>query len=441
MIFFGKKFCALFLLGLSALFWGCSDEESSVDILPPSQYPVFSLFPNDYAQNDSAAANLAHGINLMVHPKATYQLSFDIDSHFDAPELQLFRKVFNADQTSVYFKQVRSLEPKVVAGRYVYEFLCEESDATEWVTTLALDGDYFPGKVSNVRLTGNGAYSDHFSINLIVVGDVDEELEDDDNDEETESTQKKGFTIDELAENMLKSFRHHYSYVTIDTLYIKRAHEHPTLGKKYPKDKPWISDPQSEDMMLSELGGWPGSENALDIVLVHYIKATGILGYSDIFSGNMGGGYGSTVLLGSHYFSPYGTIENVLMKDIIETAVHETGHFFGLRHTTATVADLNQSNGSMDFSDYSNLEDGIEDTPYCQEAQLRGLLKNAASDVHKPGLQYRIRLFEKKSGSFDIRDCPDANNMMFPTALDNIELSFSKQQMELIRKSLMIFPH
>lgn len=425
MTFFSKKICALFFLCLSTLFLGCADEESAADILSPDQYPTFTLFPNDQAQNDSAAANLAHGITMIVHPKATYQLSFDIDPNYEAPELQLFRILVNTTNSTMHFKQVRSLEPKVVAGRYVYEFICEESAATQWGTTLALDGDYYPGKVSNVKLTGEGAYSDHFSINLIVVGNVEEEIED--------------FTLEELASNMLTSFRKYYKSVTIDTLYLRHANEHPTLGKNYPKDEPWISQ-YDENMMLSELGGWPGSENALDIVLVHYINASGILGYSDLFSGNMGSGYGSTVLLGAHYITPYGKEEAVPMSDIVETALHETGHFFGLRHTTATTADIYKTNNDMDISDYSNLEDGIEDTPYCPEAQMAGFFKKAASDTQHPGLQYRIKLFEK-AGTFNIRDCPDASNMMFPTALENMELSFSKQQLEIIRKNLMIYPH
>lgn len=426
MFFFGKKICALVILCLSILFWGCDDDQSTEKILPPDIDPFFTLFPNDRAQNDSAAANLTHGIFIPVHPRATYQLSFDVDPDHDAPELQLFRVLVNTERQTYIYKQVRTLKPKVVAGRYVYEFICEENSANLWATSLSLDKDFFPGKVSNVRLTGEGAYSDHFSINLIAVGNIEDEIE--------------GYTLKELATSMLKGFRKYYSSVTIDTLYIKHAHEHPTLGKKYRKDEPWISDVNSDDMMLSELGGWPGSENALDIVLVHYINGNGILGYSDLFSGNMGGGYGSTVLLGAHYITPYGTQEDVSMQSIVETALHETGHFFGLRHTTASIADMSNPIGSYDFGDYSNVEDGLDDTPYCPKAQIAGLLKNSATDLNNPNRRYRIRIFEK-AGSFNIENCPDADNMMFPTAIDNLELSFSKQQLQIIRKSLMIYPH
>ena len=429
MVFFSKKFYAIFFFSLSLLFWGCSDDSTDDFVLLPNNVSFYyiELFPNDSAQNDSAAANLSHGISLRVHPQATYQLSFDVDPNYEAPELQLFRIYTNTERTHYDFKQVRAIEPTIVNGRYVYEFTCEENNPTSWATSLVLDGDYFPGKTRNIHLKGNGAYSDHLSLNLIVVGNVEEEVED--------------FTIKELAQELLKSFRKYYSSITIDTLYIRHADEHPTLGKKYPRDEPWIAR-NDENIMLSELGGWPGIENALDIVLVLYIDSEGILGYSDLFSGNLGGGNGSTVLLGAHYITPYGKEESISMKSIVETTIHETGHFFGLRHTTTTQADLSQIIDDFDFGDYSNVEDGFKDTPYCGLAQKYGLLKEPAKDWQHPNRLYRTVVFEKaNSAPFSIQDCPDANNMMFPTEIGAQELIFSKTQLETIRKNLMIFPH
>ena len=278
MTFLSKKFYTFFFVCLSILLWGCTEDTSEDFILDPDSELLHGLFPNDQAQNDSAAANLAHGIYLIVHPQAKYQLSFDVDPNYDAPELQLFRIYTEKSSKKNIYQQVRALEPQIVNNRYVYEFICEENEAIRWATSLVLDENYYPGKTSNIRLTGEGAFSDHFSINLIVVGNIEDEVKED-ND---------GFTIKEFAANLLSSFRKYYSSVTIDTLYLKFAHEHPTLGTKYPKDEPWIADPNSEDIMLSELGGWPGSESALDIVLVHHIKSEGILGTSGLFSGNMG---------------------------------------------------------------------------------------------------------------------------------------------------------
>ena len=421
---FCKKFCALFFLNILLFFAGCAEDDSTEFTLYPDNNNLFfrKLFPNDQAQNDSAAAYLAHGITLQVHPKATYELSFDVDPNFEAPTLQLFRLVLSKDQTEWLPTKVRSLEPTIVQGRYVYSFICEENDKADWATSLALDDTYYQGRVSNIRLTGDGAYSDHFSINMILVGNIEQEIKD--------------YTIEELASSLLKEFRKQYATVTIDTLYINRAEKHPTLGSKYPANEPWLAGYSSKDFFVSELGGWPGVENSLDIVLVHYINSDGVLGYSNLFSGNLGKGTESTVVLGTHVKTPYGE-DDVSMKDIVETALHETGHFFGLRHTTTTIADVEYIVNYYDFGDYSNIEDGLEDTPRCNSTR-RVLLKVSKTDINAPMPRIYI---SSNTSSFDPSNCPDADNYMFPTTVKDKVLSFSKQQLDIIRKNLMIFPH
>ena len=421
---FCKKFCVLAFLSLTALLASCGDDSSQEFILYPDSGVIFGLNPNDLARNDSAAANLAHGITLVVHPQATYQLSFDVDPNYDAPKLQLFRLYLNNDGDELHAKEVRTLDPVVQNGRYVYSFLCEENESALWATTLIQNETYYEGRVSNIRFTGQGAYSDHFSINLILVGNIEEELED--------------FTVDELASNLLAEFRKHYTSVTIDTLYINRAAKHPTLGKKYPANEPWLSGRSSDDYMVSELGGWPGIEYALDITLVHFIDKEGILGYANLFSANLGKGVGSTVVLGTHIKSPTGE-ETLDMKSIIETALHETGHFFGLRHTTATQADIENIYGPYDFGDYSNIDDGLDDTPSCVGAANVSLMKIQQTDIQSRHLMPRIHV--AANSTFKAENCPDASNYMFPVTVENVDLQFSKQQLEIIRKNLTIIPH
>lgn len=417
---------------LWAVFFASCSESVSADgsvLLPPdsSRPIVHKLYPNDMAKNDSAAANLARGIALVVHPGGAYTLSFDIDSTQPAPELQLFRTYdLNNSKNQVGSRRVRTLMPTIVGNRYVYSFVCEENKMSIWFTTLGLDGKYYEGEVNNISFTGVGSYSDHFSINLIVVGSMEKTLD--------------GKSIDELSSYMLKTFREKYYGVTIDTLYVRYAHNHPTLGAYYPADQPWVAGASSEDLFVSELSGWPeeGLSNALNIMLVHSIKNEDVMGYARLFSGTLGAGNQSSVVIGEYVKKKNG-YELLSSYNIVMTAVHETGHFFGLRHTSTTRRDLGLFDDTEDdgyIGDLSNVEDGLTDTPFCDYILRSGLYKSGESTG-----DYALERgsYVSKSG---IHSCPDLDNIMFPVTLDDVgEVSFSKQQMEIIRSSLMIFPH
>lgn len=421
-----KKICksvlTVFLVAMSAMFSACmTDSEEKIPTLYPDNGLRFRLFPNDAAVNDSASANLAHGLTFMVHPNATYELSFDADTTFgDAPRLQLFKtKPVENDPSLVSLSKVKTVTAKMENGRYVYRFMCEKSVSETWALTLQQHGTYYQGSTNNVRLTGNGAYSDHMSLNLIVVGNVASKL--------------SNFTIDDLANDLLAEFRKNYTSITIDTLYVNYADKHPTLGSKYPANQPWYAGWSSEDKMVSELGGWPGIENALDIVLVHYINDEDVLGYSNLFSGNMGGGSGSTVVLGA-FVKGSDKARSLKEKEILATAIHESGHFFGLRHTTTARGDIG------DYGDLSNKEDGFEDTPFCEDLWLSPLFKKRSDLNIGEWVMPRIK-FPVIAGVFDYRTCLDASNIMFPYDTESDYDGFSEQQLAMMRATLMIYPH
>lgn len=428
MKFFCKKILMipqvlLFAASLAVLLAGCATESEESDLLPDNQV-AFWMFPNDGALSDSVDQNLTHGIILEVHADAEYTLSFDADEEAGAPTLKLYR-LRRVSQGAIPSK-VRSLKASLENGRYVYRFLCEEKDAAEWATVLQKDGKYYQGSTNNTRFTGDGAYSDHLSLNLVLVGNVEQKL--------------SGYTKEDLASAMLARFRQFYTGIVIDTLYVNYAENHPTNGKQFPSNEPWIAGRSDDDIMMSKLGGgWSGADGALDLVLVHYIDEVGLLGYSYLFSGNLKGGEGSTVVLGAFVKTNAGTIANS-MDAIVETAVHESGHFLGLRHTTATKADL------AAVGDYSMLEDGLSDTPFCEGLISSGLVKKkteTGSDmkIRYGGWRLRGRTAVEARGGFDINACPDVANLMFPVETGVEYEPLTPMQQDLVRKTLMIYPH
>ena len=418
-----KKIFSLIILVNLAVLLGCSEVDKGEPVLQPSFMSPFTLFPNDPAVSDSVADYLSSGAVLSLHPGASYTLSFEADSAMrETPVLQLFRVGAALDGQRYSVRHVRSLDAVQRDGRYYYDFTCEENDRARWVTSLVLNGEVYKGRVRNVRLDAEGPYQQHFSINLIVVGKI--------------VFPDSSMTVELFADSLLRTFRRFMKGIEIDTLYVRYAHEHPELGNKYPANEPWLAGRSSEDMFVSELGGWPERElkNALDLVLVHRIEMEHVLGYSYLYAGNFGSGDGSTVVIGTREKTPSGEA-NVSVVEIIETAVHESGHFLGLRHTTSTRSDMEAT------LDYSVVEDGFEDTPYCRQLLASGLLKRnavAPSDFAVPA--YRLNM-AAATATFNLVDCPDSRNLMFPSVTGEEFEGFSEQQLEHVRKNLTVFPH
>ena len=426
-----KKACPLFIFfiffcGTLFSLVACTESSDPEVIVYPRDREFYAIFPNDPKLGDSIEANLATGIMMIVHPGGHYTLSFGVDPTHEAPKMQLFRSYKQRDGEHYGLSKMKSLKPEVSGDRYVFSFVCEENERSSWVLTLVEDDTYYRGKISDVKFEGSGSYSDTLSLNLISVGLID--------------PIEGAPSMDSLSRLLISAFRKNYTSIVIDTIYVNYAEKHPTLGEKYPADRHWHAESPSGDMTISELGNWPakGVTEALDIVLVHRIDELNSLGYAGLFASNLIGGERSTVVVGSHVLSNAG--ERPLAADeIVKVAVHETGHFFGLKHTTSTWADLES------YQDLSILEDGFEDTPYCPELLQSGLYKkgspSAKSDYSMPGQVYKMIDRSAYGIAFNEDECPDVYLFMFPVSSDNSVREFSMQQLKILTQIMMLIHH
>lgn len=402
-----------FLLGLIflALAACTGPSDDGVDVYPSSYAGTWRLIPNDSASGDSAAAWLAEGAFLRVQPGGGYNIAFDSASGYTAPILHLFRVVAVTDST---WRPVwlRSVEASSENGRWTYAFDCNETEVKDWSVVLEQDGEYWKGPVKGLHFAGSGGYGSHLGLNLVVAGSF--------------AGFSDGVSLDSAARALLLRFRSYLASagIVVDTLVVRQASQHPAVGSLYSDSKQYKASYGSEGISTDELGGWEadGLYEYLDLVLVNRFAYDGLLGLSPLYGRSLGGGAGSTVALATH-FTDGRQVYNTSSEEWISTAIHESAHFFGLRHTTSTTDDI-ESGG-----DASIVEDGLDDTPSCSSV-LQGSSMG--------GMLGRLKAFATSG----LGECPDVNYLLFPSAVEGVSQNrLSAGELSLWKKNLELFPH
>lgn len=133
-------------------------------------------------------------------------------------------------------------------------------------------------------------------------------------------------------------------------------------------------------------------------------------------------------------------------SELALTAVHELGHFFGLRHTVSTWHDMLQDD------DFSNVEDGFTDTRFCRIDQaVPGKIAAPAGEDGAPsggpampgrdragGYCLRVAPRAASDNSCSVPTC-DLDNLMHPVDCGFSQLELSPQQVEFLKRNMTLY--
>ena len=312
----------------SLLYLACT--ESSVDVEDEVKETIptiegnFSLTPNVGGLRESVDVHINTGIWAKLSPGGRYSLYAKTDS-LDVEALLFI------DGTKCCIGGCKGIRK---SDSLQFDFLCNVDKPT--LVTLSLKSEneeILKTSFHQVHLNGEGIYSDYLSLNLIVAGALEGS-----SDRET---------IDALAKNIGQSVQEIFE-IKVDTVYVSYANAHPKVGHLYSKDSALFIQSLEDVFDLSESWNDPEKDNAFDIVLVQDFFNSSTMGQSRPFFMPVSFGVSLVVV----------SFRNI--KNVQRTVVHELGHVLGLEHTTLTKNDLLRS------GDYSLLDDGLDDTPFCQ---------------------------------------------------------------------------
>lgn len=368
--------------------------------------PKFYLLSNVGRVSDSIDANISLGVGARLSPGGHY-------SFFVKTDLRVGDPVLFIDGARCCDGGCRG----VCEGDSLrFDFSCNLYRPT-YVTLLLKNEDVLQSSFHHVRLDGSGTYPDHLSLNVIVAGAFDSTAD--------------GETIDTLAKKIGQSIQEIFE-VHVDTVYVSYANEHPKVGHLYPMDS--VVFVQSLDDVNNLSYPWNNykKDSSFDIVLIDKFLGGSHIGQAKMFFTQLNV-YMAVIAVA--FRNPFDSLQN---SNVIQQIVaHEFGHVLGLDHTTLTWNDV--QNG-----DYSRLEDGLEDTPYCQYLMDRNKeriksLKKENAFFYDDVIKYFSSLPDDLGSDEALKSvCPDYLNIMYGVGSGR---ESSPMQRAIVKKNLTLIPH
>ena len=320
-------------------------------------------------------------------PKEKRLLLGVVMAHFDYVDGECVGSDYNVN---------RVVEPIEKNGRLFYPLdsvLLDSMDGWSYVQLYNEDFSPYEESLTSVFIADESlkTFSLDFNVNLIVAGKYMGTSDD--------------VPVDELA--IIIKDRMNLALnpggISVRNVELLYAENHPVVGEKFPSTQEIVIPMSSPRGDIDSLGRWPGHDGSINLVLGAYIydeENTSVGGFSP-YAGQI---YyeeieksGSYIVIGARDRISNEKYSSTVIANI---ALHELGHFLGLKHTTEY--------GGEEF-------DKLEDTPECP-----GMVKDG------PG--------------YDL--CPDRHYIMFPQGGFGWEYkTFSPQQMDAIRFYLSVTPH
>jgi hypothetical protein len=402
---------------LSLLLSSCGFEETNTT---PSEKAYsklstnvrFYAYPNDANPGDSVLSQLPYGVLGNIQPLGEYEI--EIAGSLSQPQLHIYGLDGTSIQRSGQTIEFTQTSPNIWKASWTAPTTTSRQNVL-----LLTDGTNRSSKPTSWKWTGQGKNALKLGLQLVLFG----------------KAQSNPNFADSLAQALKTGIQSLWagSGITVDTILLLNANQHPKYGSLWPNAPTVTLDPVAwqlrwgtaqDSLNLNNISeGMPSTQQRLlQLAVVDYIEASqAIIGVSPFHGVSLGQGQGSTAAVG--YYAKSGSkLTPNPPSEIANTLAHELGHFLGLRHTTVHFDQR---------TDQSILEDGLTDTPYnpacaLATAQTIGSLQNAWT-----------KLSAAVTGT-----CPDKTNLMFPFQLSSgtTQNVLSATQLSTLSHNLSLLP-